>query len=158
MTRFTSRRGPPKRTRTDYGTNMIGANTELQAAVRKWNSSDNVRNTLLQRHIEWEFTPPTASHMGGVLEGQIRTVKKVLQGVMGTQVLDDERLNTLFCAVEEIVNGRPITPVSDDPRDIDALTPLHLLRMHAGALSTRGDQSIAKAYRRKWKHAQFIAD
>ncbi|XP_042221149.1 uncharacterized protein LOC121865697 [Homarus americanus] len=127
MTRFTSHRRPPKRIRSDNGTNMIGANRKLREAVSKWNSSDNLRNTLLQRQIEWEFNPPTAFHMGGVWKRQIHMMKKVLQGVLGTQVLDNERLNTLFCAVEEIVNVRPITPVSNDPRDLEALTPLHLL-------------------------------
>ena len=38
------------------------------------------------------------------------------------QVLDDEGLNTLMCEVEAIVNGRPITKLSDDPRDLEPLT------------------------------------
>ena len=137
---------------------MIGANRELRDAVQEWNSSNTVRNVFLQKHIEWEFNPPAASHMGGVWERQIRTVRKVLQVVIGSQVLDDERLHTLFCAVEEIVNGRPITTVSNDPRDLEALTPLHLLRMGPDTLSTGGDHPVAETYRRRWKHAQFIAD
>ena len=36
-------------------------------------------------------------------------------------------LRTLMCEVESVVNGRPITKVSDDPRDLEALTPNHLL-------------------------------
>ena len=158
MTRFSSRRGPPSRIRSDNGTNMIGANRELRDAVQEWNSSNTVRNVFLQKHIEWEFNPPAASHMGGVWERQIRTVRKVLQVVIGSQVLDDERLHTLFCAVEEIVNGRPITTVSNDPRDLEALTPLHLLRMGPDTLSTGGDHTMTETYRRRWKHAQFIAD
>jgi len=43
------------------------------------------------------------------------------------QVLHNEGLNTLMCEVESIVNGRPIPKVSDDPRDLNALTPNHLL-------------------------------
>ena len=40
----------------------------------------------------------------------IRTIRKVLYGLLHTQVihLDDEGLTTLFCEVESIVNSRPI--------------------------------------------------
>ena len=37
-----------------------------------------------------------------------------------------------MCEVESIVYGRPITKVSDDPRDLSALTPNHLLLLRAG--------------------------
>ena len=50
-----------------------------------------------------------------------------MKALLKEQVLDGEALNTLMCEVESIVNGRPITKVSDDPRDLDALTPNHLL-------------------------------
>ena len=46
---------------------------------------------------------------------------------MKEQLLDDEGLNTLMCEVEAIVNGRPLTKLSDDPRDLEPLTPNHLL-------------------------------
>jgi len=36
-------------------------------------------------------------------------------------------LDTVFCEVEAVVNGRPITAVSDSPNDFEALTPNHLL-------------------------------
>ena len=75
---------------------MTGACCELQEAVSSWLSSGGMA-----------LRSPTASHMGGEWERQSRTVK-VLQVVMGSQTLDEERLYTLFCAVEEIVNGRPI--------------------------------------------------
>lgn len=96
--------------------------------------------------------------MGGVWERQIRTIKKVLLAVVGNQTLDDEQLSTFFCVVEEIVNGRPITPVSDDPKDLEALTPLHLLRMDASTPTYGDNISLAETYRRRWKHAQFLAD
>ncbi|XP_045120472.1 uncharacterized protein LOC123509915 [Portunus trituberculatus] len=127
LTRFTGRRGTPKRIHSDNGTNMLGATHEPKEP-------------------------------GGVWEHQIRTVRKVLQAVVGSQTLDDERLHTLFCAVEEIVNGRPITLVSDDPNDLIALTPLQLLRMGADFLPVGNDLTVADTYCRRWKHAQYIAD
>ena len=77
---------------------------------------------MLQRSIRWEFNPPGASHFGGVWERIIRSVRKVLYGIMYQQSirLDDEGLRTLFCEVEAIFNARPITKLSTDVNDVDA--------------------------------------
>ena len=45
-----------------------------------------------------------------------------MSALLKEQVLDDEGLATLMGEVESIVNGRPLTKVSDDPRDLEALT------------------------------------
>ena len=50
-----------------------------------------------------------------------------MQGLLHEQLLDGEGSQTLFCEIESIVNGRPLTKVSDDPQDVNALTPHHLL-------------------------------
>ena len=54
------------------------------------------------------------------------------------QILDDEGLATLLCEVESIVNGRPVTKVSDDPRDMEALTPNHLPLLRSGPSAPPG--------------------
>ena len=51
---------------------------------------------------------------------------------MTEQVLDNEGLTTLMCEVEAMVNGRPITKVSNDPCDLEPLKPNHLLLLRAG--------------------------
>ena len=76
----------------------------------------------MQRNVRWTFNPPKASHHGGVWERCIRTVRKVLNALTKDQELDDEILTTLMCEVEANVNNRPITKVSDDPKDLQALT------------------------------------
>jgi len=65
--------------------------------------------------------------MGGIWERQIRTIRKILTVLLNQQVLDDEGLMTLMCVVESVVNNRPISHVSDDLNDCEALTPNHLL-------------------------------
>ena len=93
--------------------------------------------------------------MGGVWERQIRTVRTVLAGVIKQQTLDDESLVTLMTTVESIINGRPITKLSDDPRDERPLTPNHLLMLGSGQT---GKFKSGDMYRRQWKQVQYLAD
>ena len=51
----------------------------------------------------------------------------ILNTLLNEQVLNDEGLLTLMCEVEAVINGRPITKVSKDSRDLEALSPNHLL-------------------------------
>ena len=53
---------------------------------------------------------PSASHMGGVWERQIRAVRNVLSAILernGSQ-LDNEALTTFMCEAEAVVNSRPL--------------------------------------------------
>ena len=86
---------------------------------------DNVRlgRELAGRRISWKFNTPLASHMGGVWERQIRTVRRVLAGLSREQLVTDESLHTLMTMAEGIVNNRPLTPQSDDPRDLEPINP-----------------------------------
>ena len=106
---------------------------------------------LLQRSVQWIFNPPAGSHHGGVWEGCIRTVRKVMNALLREQVLEDEGLATLMCEVENIVNGRPLTKVSDDPRDLEALTPNHLL------LLLRSGSTLPPGIFRRWRQIQYLS-
>ena len=46
---------------------------------------------------------------------------------MTEQVPTSEMLTTLLVIAEGIINNRPLTPASDDPNDLEPLTPNHLL-------------------------------
>ncbi|KAK8395997.1 hypothetical protein O3P69_005226 [Scylla paramamosain] len=69
--------------------------------------------------------------------------------VIGTQILDENRLHTVFCNVEETVNGRPLTPNPNDLSDLEPLTPLHLLRTESITVDTGKEPHISETYRRK---------
>ena len=62
-------------------------------------------------------------------EPLIRIIKKILYSVTREQTLDDESLQTALCEVEAIMNDRPITFLSQDVKDLEPLTPNHLLQM-----------------------------
>ena len=121
--RFIARRGKPIEIISDNGTNLVGANKEIRASLLEWNQHQ-IHESLLQNDITWIFNTPAGSHHGGVWERCIRTVRKIMMALMKEQITDDEGLLTLMCEIESIVNGRPITTVSSDPRDPEALTPI----------------------------------
>ncbi|XP_071952433.1 uncharacterized protein [Antedon mediterranea] len=156
--RFVARRGVPKHIRSDNGGNFIMGQKELRSAINDWNQGQ-IHQYLSQNHVEWKFNPPAASHQGGVWERCIRTVRKVLSSLMEEQTINDETLQMLFCEVETIVNGRPITKVSDDPKDNEALTPNHLLLLRAGPSLPPGRFVADDCYvRRRWRQTQYLAD
>lgn len=158
LTRFIARRGPPAKLFSDMGTNFQRADKDLRAAAKGWRDQANVEAALHRRAIEWVFQPPMASHMGGVWERQIRSVRKIMSSIIGSQRIDDARLHTLFCEVEATLNGRPITAAPGDASDPEALTPDHLLRVGAGLHLPLEDHSLGDTFRRRWTHAQALAD
>jgi len=157
LQRFIARRGEPVEIRSDNGTNFTGAQLELRRALEQWNQAQ-IDDFLRKKEIQWIFNPPGASHMGGAWERQIRTVRSVLRGLLSLQVLDDEALATLMCIVEGIVNGRPITRISDDPKDPTPLTPNHLLLLRSGPTIPPGIFVKQDLYRKRWRQVQYMAD
>ena len=82
-----------------------------------------------------------------------------MNAITKEQVLDDESLTTLMCEVESIVNNKPITKVSDDPKDMEALTPNHLLLLRKGPELPPGIFTRNDCYsRRKWRQVKYLAD
>ena len=158
LSRFMSRRGVPAKIRSDNGTNFTGAVREMKTALNEIQNSKKVRDNLLMNRITWIFNPPYASHMGGIWERCIRTVRKVLNIIVHKQVLDDERLDTFLCEVESILNNRPLTYCSIDVNDSEPLTPNHLLLLRPGNNTIMTNTSNVDQYNRRWKNVQFLAD
>lgn len=156
--RFICRRGPVTTIRSDNGTNFTGAKRELKQALSVLNHS-KIERTFVQEGVKWSFNTPAASHQGGVWERLIRSVRSVLTSVVGQQTLDEEGLQTLFCEVEAILNDRPITKVSDDPNDLEALTPNHILLLKGKPVLPPGLFEKTDLYvKRRWRQVQYMAD
>ena len=70
-----------------------------------------------------------------------------------------KNVQTLMCEVETIVNSRPITKVSSDPNDLEALTPNHLLLLKTKPNLPPGLFNKEDLYvRRRWRQVQYMAD
>jgi len=54
-------------------------------------------------------------------------MKKHLYTVTQGKVLTYEEYNTLIIEIEAILNSRPLTPLTNNPDDLNILTPIHFL-------------------------------
>ena len=114
---------------------------------------------MRQKEIRWKFNPLGTSHIGGVWERQIRKIRRILSTLLKQQSLSDEALSTLMCIVENIINSRPLTAISDDPTDLEPLTPNHLLQLRSGSAFPPGLFCRQDMYcRRRWRQVQYMAD
>lgn len=158
LRRFISRRGSPKCIYSDNGTNSTSGERELRTSIRSFNE-DKISGHLTQLGVAWHFNPPTASHMGGVWERLIRSTRRILKSLLGEQVVSDEVLVTVMAEVESILNSRPLTKLSLDPRDEEPLSPNHLLLLRSNASVPPGVFESSDSYgRKRWCQAQYFAN
>lgn len=144
--------------RSDNGTNFIGAEKELRQTLSSWNKS-KIQKAMLQKGVQWSFNPTGGSHYGGVWERVIRMIKKILSSILHQQTLDDEGFHTVLCEIEAILNDRPITKLSDDPNDLEPLTPNHLLQMKGKPVLPPGLFDQSELYsKRRWKQVQYMCN
>ncbi|XP_070566968.1 uncharacterized protein [Ptychodera flava] len=155
--RFVSRRGPPTTLYSDNRTNFRGAEAEIKHALGNWNQ-DKIVDSLRRRSIQWYFNPPAASHAGGVWERMIRSVRKILRSLMGNQLVDDECLLTFLAEVEKIINDRPLVQQSDDPSDLQPITPNSLLLLRQNPCTSQSNISTTYNFNDRRRQIQRIAD
>ena len=122
LRRFISRRGTPCKIWSDNGTNFTAVDAEMSKNIQSMDK-EVIQKYAVRCTIEWNFNPPSASHMGGVWERMIRTIRKVFTGLLDRNArLTDDILTTLFGEVESLINNRPLTKQSDDITDVGVLT------------------------------------
>ena len=155
--RFVARRGSPEKVFCDNGTNFVGAQTEVDRCKGELDFK-KIEAYGVEQNMEWKFNPPHASHMGGVWERMIRSIRRVLSAVLKNVRLTDEILVTLMAEVESIINGRPLTKLSEDPNDPTPLTPNHLLMLRGGPAPVPGKFSDADQYRKRWRFVQHLSN
>lgn len=100
------RTGRIQQMRFDNGSNFVGAVKELRKSVQCMSRS-KINEYLQMDGVDWiTWITNTASHVGGVLEKQIRTSRGTVNALNKTHEkrLDNKSLHTLFVEVEAVVN------------------------------------------------------
>ena len=158
LRRMIARRGRPQQICSDNGTNLKAGERELRKCLLELNQT-RVADAMSQQEIDWRFNPPASPHFGGVWERVVRSAKRALEAIIGRDVITDEMLLTVMAEVEGLLNSRPLTHVSTDPNDLQALTPNHFLIGRASPNLPPGifdDKDLS--CRRRWRHAQRVVD
>ena len=122
------------------------------------NENRRIGRELKRKNIQWYFNPPTASHQGGVLELLIRSVQRILHSMVSEHLVNEETLTTFLVEVQKILNGRPITRVSSDRSDLDALTPNHILLLRHNPCTSPGEFGDMDRFQARWKHMHVLAN
>ena len=128
--RFVNRRGLPTTVYSDHGTNFVGANREIQAAVMSQQTKDAIQSFTEPRKMKWKFSPVQSPHYGygGLWEADVYEMKRPLAKIVVNYKLKFEELTTTLTDIEASLNSRPIAALDtlEDDGSL-VLTPSHFL-------------------------------
>ena len=154
-------RGSIRSIRCDQGSNFVGAINELNKATGEM--EHKIREYLTTQRCDFLLNSPHSSHMGGVWERHIRTIRSVLTSMLNQHSLrlDTSTLRTFLYEAMAIVNSRPLSVENlHDPSGPEPLTPNHLLTLKSQVLlPPPGDFVEEDVYARKrWRKVQYLAN
>ena len=150
--RMASRRGLPDEVISDNGGNFVGANRELKELVQQLDIR-KIQVSTANQAIKWHFNPPYAPHFGGVHETMIKAAKRAVYAILGNADITDEELHTAFVGAEALINSRPLTYQSANPKDKTPLTPNHFL---IGQFAPESVDSTDFNPNKRWRRVQEL--
>lgn len=130
LRRFVARRGRPAIIMCDNAKNFVGAKRELKELLRLFLNQqfqEAVIANAVNERIEFKFIPARSPNFGGLWEAAVKSFKSAFKRTIGTRTLQYDEMVTVLTQVEAVLNSRPLTPISNDPGDFEALTPGHFL-------------------------------
>ena len=123
---FVARRYCPETLTADNCTNFIGAQRELKDLYNLLNAPktrDAVDRYCTAQSIKWSRTPARSPHIGGLWEAAVKSMKLLLNKVVGPHHLFIDELYSLNFEVESVLNCCPLTPLNSASDDgIEVLT------------------------------------
>ncbi|XP_062556793.1 uncharacterized protein LOC134221620 [Armigeres subalbatus] len=160
LQRFVGRRGCPEKLISDNATNFRGADSELHELFKLFQSQqykNKIHHFCTAREIQWSFIPPRSPNFGGVWEAGVKAAKSHLKIVLCEASLNYEEMTTVLVQVEAILNSRPMTQVSNDANDFNALTPGHfLVGRELTAVPEPSYDNVRVSSLSRWQHLQKL--
>ncbi|XP_062703976.1 uncharacterized protein LOC134286381 [Aedes albopictus] len=157
LRRFFARRGRCTDIYSDNGTNFVGARNQIRELfdlLKEKTHRETVAKECVNEGIYWHFNPPSAPHFGGLWEAAVRSAKFHLLRVVGSNPVHQEDFVTLLTQVEACMNSRPMTSLSDDPLDLEPLTPAHFLV--GGSLLSMPDPDLSDVQLNRLTRFQLV--
>ena len=134
--RFVSTRGVhPHLAFSDNGGAFQGAHQMISDWIMEWDRElieREMANNGTKFDFDWEFNVPTASHMNGVVESLINSVRKGLDATIINYTktsLTFEDWATVLSEITYVINSRPLFP-DGDPLEMSCITGNSLLHPH----------------------------
>ncbi|XP_065075634.1 uncharacterized protein LOC135699312 [Ochlerotatus camptorhynchus] len=159
--RFTGRRGKPSNIYCDNGRNFVGAQRELadlRTLFVSQQHKDVVARECATSNIEFHFIPPRSPSLGGIWEAAVKSMKFHLRRIMGNAMLTETEFRTALIQVEAALNSRPITAMSEDPQDLQPLTPGHfLVGRPLNAIPEPSLQDVPENRLSRWQRVQCLS-
>ena len=156
LPRFTDLQGPVSTIYPDNGTTFQAAAKVLPKLLE----STKLKNSLRKKDIDWEFIPPYAPTQGGAWEAMVKQIKHVIANILEKSQRRPSfvELLTYVGSATKIVNDRPLTPLSDDPRDFTAITPASLLTPYSSPYCVVGSPQHKDNLRRDYRFNISLSD
>ncbi|XP_063370775.1 uncharacterized protein LOC134659099 [Cydia amplana] len=129
LRRMSARRGAPRHIFSDNGTNFTKANKAIKREYEEITASldESFFKAISDMNISWHFNAPSWPSAGGLWEAAVKSLKHHLHRVLGEQHLTFEEFSTLLAQIEGCLNARPLCALTEDPDDLDYITPAHFL-------------------------------
>ena len=125
FSRFVDIRGPVSSFYSDNGSTFKAAAHILPELLQ----SKGLQSFCRQQGISWEFIPPYSIAQGEAWESLVKVFKRTLLEIAKflQRTPNLVELQTYIANTTRLVNNRPLTPLSDNPKDNNAISPSPLL-------------------------------
>nr|XP_018910421.1 PREDICTED: uncharacterized protein LOC109039408 [Bemisia tabaci] len=127
LCRFVSRRGICKDLHSDNAKTFKGCDKALKRMFSMLPEDSKFQEFLAKHRISWHYIPPRSPTFAGLWEAAIKSCKFHLRRVFSSAVFTYAEFETVLLQVEACLNSRPLTALSNDPQDLEPLTPGHFL-------------------------------
>ncbi|XP_055605576.1 uncharacterized protein LOC129753754 [Uranotaenia lowii] len=156
--RFSGRRGKPSLVMCDNATTFVGAKRQLDELHQLFTSQQfqrSVTHEAVDQGTEFRFIPARTPNFGGLWEAAVKSFKTHLKRTIGCSTLQFDEMHTVVVQIEAILNSRPLTPISNDPNDFEALTPGHfLIKRPLTAVPEPSKETIPENRLFRWQRAE----
>jgi len=117
----------------------------------------SLQHFAAEERLTWHFIPPRAPHFGGLWEAAVRSIKQHLKRTIENTSLTMVEMMMVLSQIEAILNSRPLTLLTDDSTDLNALTPGHFLIGSALTAYPEIDfQNVPLNRLSQWQHVERL--